>query len=481
MKGRSLIVLVFAVLGIYAYIHWGIEIKEEKQKTADENEAKLVSGDLALLQHIAIESPASGPKIEIKKSGLGWRIVQPVQDLAAQNKIENLVSALERFKKTKVIIEAKDLEARKTELAQFGLDKPRIHLEYQISNLTPVEIFIGKQNPAATGSYAQIGKTGDVILATLELDFLGTQTPEDFREMKLLSVAPSDFSEVEFIYAGKKMKFVQDDAGQWKMTSPYSLPVDQDFTKGQMEKIGYLRANSFVEKAPAADSNADIKIVIGFKKDVRDFRSNESDKRPEGAEIVLTKIKKQTKQGKMPAPTDESFDYYAKGDKTDTASIARFHYDNFSKFPEDYVKKTFEDFSIADISSVTISKPGDVPLEVVKNGSGYVVHQGATEQPGNQAAVEKALDQLRMMRAVKFEETFKAPLASLFTVEVVMKDGTKRYFGFKFEKNAAFLWFAHNGLNMKYLTAKDPIQTADFTFKALAVEKEVAKTGGKTK
>jgi hypothetical protein len=118
----------------------------------------------------------------------------------------------------------------------------------------------------------------------------------------------------------------------WKRTSlifflsksvelqPYTLPLDQDFTKSFMDKIGFVRANQFLSATPTPLTKPDIRILVGFKKDAKDLRTTEADARPQGLELLLAK----TKKGK-------EFEYYAKGDKTTAGTIAQFHYDNFTK------------------------------------------------------------------------------------------------------------------------------------------------------
>src|SRR4051794_33402562 len=101
MKGKSLLILLLVALGFGVYLYYGVQKPaEEKEKRAD-SENKLVTGDLSLLTTLVVKAK-DHPTMKLEKSGRNWKILEPLKDLAAQNKVETLVSAIERFKKTKV-------------------------------------------------------------------------------------------------------------------------------------------------------------------------------------------------------------------------------------------------------------------------------------------------------------------------------------------------------------------------------------------
>lgn len=332
MKGKGFILLLCLAVGMGLYLYYGVEKASEKKKGQEEKESKLVEGNSSLLTHLELKTEKLALKIEKQKEN--WRLTSPVKDLASSSKMESLISSFEKFKKTKTILTAEEIQKNKSLLTQYELDPPKAHLIYKTSDQAhPSEFLLGKTNHSATGLYVQ-KKGGDVVLATLDLDTLATETLNDFREMKLITVEPHQFLEVEVNALGKKMKFKKETSGEWTMTPPPSLPLDQEVIRSFMDKISLIRANEFLADTPVLKSTPDIEIIVGFKEGVQDKRSSENDLRPQGAKIILTRQQKNKRDG-----GEAWFDYFAQSDKTELARIAQFHYENFIKKPEDFIKK----------------------------------------------------------------------------------------------------------------------------------------------
>jgi hypothetical protein len=472
MKLRSLLILILVCTGLGLYIHFGIEKAGEKKEEVKEKESKLARGDLTQLQKVSIQSGEK--KVELEKVNSKWRITSPIRDLAAQSKIDNLVAALGRFKQSKVILKKEELAALKDGLKQYSLDPAKTKIEYKTSDLAqPVTLFLGGNNPNASGVYAQAGTGEPVVLATMDLDYLGTQGIDDFREMRLITVDAPEYSEVEIQRKDKnqikKMKFKKNEKDQWVMTEPYQLPIDEDLVRSETQKIGYIRANSFLSNVPDALKSPDIKIVVGFKENVHDGRTSESDSRPNGNEIVLTRVlRKAAKTSSKSSAPAEQYDYYGKSDKTPAASLAQFHYDNFAKSPEDFIRKDFDKLELAGIKTVTFKLAGSPELKIEKNQNDYVIKEGTKSKPGIGANVDAALKQIRSLHALKFLETFsKQPTSSSLTIHVENTDGKVTDFIFDFKKDASELWYIEGPLKMKYLLGKDPLVLKDFGFDAL--------------
>lgn len=474
MKGRSLLLLFAACVGLGFYLYYGVQKPSETREADKEKESRLARGDLRQLKQVSIS--ANGIKIDLEKAEGAqpvWRMIAPSKDLAASSKIESLISALERFKKTKVIYEKSEIQAQKEKLAQFGLTPPKLRVEYKTADLSdPVQIFLGGSNPSSSGTYTQVGGSdSEVLLATMDLDFLTTQVPDDFREMRLTTVDPMSFAEVEIQSNGKRMKFVRTPDDRWTMTAPYKdLPIDIEYTRSELQKISYIRANKFIETMPEALKNPDIRVLIGFKENVTDERTSVNDPRPKGVEILFgraaRKLPKLKIQSKSPDKNDE-YEYYAKSDKTSPATLARYHYDTFLKPPEDYIRKTFEIFDPSQVQKMVIrsAKMDSITVERVKDT--YEVTQGTQKKAGSKDAIENALRQIRGLRAVKFTQVFDALPSAPFWVEIETTQGQHLKFAFQFEKDFSDLWFVDGSTKMRYLLAKDPLRLKEFDFSAL--------------
>jgi hypothetical protein len=472
MKSKSLLILFFLTAALFTYVYYGIEKPAKEKESGANKENALALGKLDALQTIQIKT--ANQTIDFERQSIGWRMTAPEKDLASQSKIENLITALEKLRKTRVIADPEKLKTGKVDLAQYGLQPAKAIIRYKTSDLpNPVVIELGQANPSNTSSYVKTEKEG-VVLATMDLDFVTLGKADDYREMRFTTVGASDFEEMEFTWNGKTTKF-KHDKEDWVMTQPYQLPLDQDFTKSFMEKISFVRANTFTNTPMKGFEKPDIRIVVGFKKDVKDLRSNETDPRPQGYELRLTKVR--NTQAKKSKEKGDEFEYFAKGDKTAVGNVAKFHYDNFTKQPEDFIKKTFDVFLDAEVEKMTISKPQHADIVITKVAQDFQLTSGKDSTAADTTKVNKLLNQLRNLRASKFLEISKSQKSQpLLTIQIDRKEKKPIRFLFDLQKDATILWASQDDKILKYALPKDAIAPKDLEWNNLkaSATKEVS-------
>jgi hypothetical protein len=409
MKGRSLLVLSVLTIGILVYVYYGIQKPAEKKIELAEKENALARGKLDKIEWIQITTGTESFRLD--RQNEGWKISSPLQDLAAQSKIETLISAIEKTKKMKTLIEKDELEKKSFNKTQYGLQPVKLKVEYKTSDLPkPYILNLGDSNPAATGIFFETEDMG-IGLGSMELDYLNSQTSKDFREMRLTTVSAGDFDEVSITSKNKTMKLKRDN-GEWKMLQPFQLPLDQEIVNNFVEKIGFIRATEFLSKPAPSLSNPDIRIVVGFKQGIRDGRSTESDKRPQGLELLLSKVKA---------------DYYAKSDKTPAASIIQYHYDNFLKNPEELVRRSFDRFMNADVQEILAHELGKKPRKLVRSTTGFTIDEGQGPHGIQTETVNNVLNALRTFKPSKFVKQSAIPsIKSSLKVQVTLKSSDNK-------------------------------------------------------
>lgn len=375
MKGKSLLILLFLSIGMLTYVYYGIQKPAELKETSTED--RVFRGNVEKLQWIEISK--LDQKIRFERQNIGWKLTSPFTDLAAQSKIETLIGSLEKFKKIRVLYNPSELEKNPPAKNQFGLSPAKLLLALKTSDQTdPFVIHLGESNPSATGVFSETADQG-ILLATMDLDPLTAQGPNDFREMRLSTVSPNDYSEVTIINNGRTLKFSKSStADEWIMTSPYkSVPLDQEATRSLIEKISFIRATEFHDRLPAQAQAPQIKIIVGFKEGVADLRTSESDSRPNGTEIQLFKLNK-----------GKESDFFAKSDKAGTAGIVQFHYDSFNKSADDLISKSFDHFIAQDVTEMSVTTSSNSQF-TVKN-------------PSENEDTTKMINHIRQIRASKF-------------------------------------------------------------------------------
>lgn len=447
MKGKSLFILFLLTVGVLAYVYYGIQKPAEQKEARADSDDTIAGGTLDKLEWIEVSVASEIFRLERQETE-GWRLASPLQDLAAQSKIESLVAALQKMKKMKILFSKEEIAKNVPDRIQFGLTPPRISIKYKTSDLAnPFQIAIGSSNPAATGLFFETQDIG-IGVGSMELDFLANQTSKDFRELRLTTVSANDFSEFSVTAKGRSMKFKKDGT-EWKMTEPFQFPVDQEEVSGLAEKIGFIRVNDFLNKTPPSLAKPEIKVVVGFGQGVKDARSNESDSRPSGLEILLSRSKN---------------DYYAKSDKTPAGTIVPYHFENFLKSPEEFVRKSFDRFLNADVQEIQAHEIGKRPVTVTRSSSG--LGEGA----------EKALNFVRSFKPRRFIKKSEPPseLKSGLRLQIRLKDKTeqikKLLFVFDLGSKVPLVTVDDGDSQLQYEFAKDALDLKVFEMKESATE-----------
>ncbi len=487
MNLKALLILLALSLGFGSYLYFGIQKPAEERQAREDEENRIAEGDFTLLESIKLFTKGfmKSPIVLTRdKDRNTWSITSPEKDLAATGKVESLITALEKFKKTKEIMTAEEAKQQnKRSEEAYGLNEPRLKVEFKTSAMaSPSTFTLGALNPSSSGTYARLGDDGAIVLATTDLDTYANQKVEDFREMRLTTVPSSDFQEVEIQNGVKKMKFARDAANKWSMVYPAGFPIDQEYTENQLEKVSFLRANKFLAQKPTALSQPEIRVLVGFKENVHDGRTHAGDKRPSGVEISLARTKRAKLAAKKPGEESaaETHNFYAMTDKTQASEISRFHFENFARSPEDFVKKSFDDYETSEIKQVTFLKKGGPKIEILREDEGsnakFTLKSGDKTKSINLERVEAILRPIRVIHATKFDSVLKAlPATKDFQVDYEFVNGKSRTYAFTLGKDASRLAFRNEtDWRGSYVLPGNALQLQDFDYAELAKEEGAA-------
>ena len=461
MKAKSLLILFLLASGLLTYVYYGIQKPSEEMAEHGKPEDRLAPGDFAKLEWINLKTSNLSLKLERQK--IGWKITEPVKDIASQSKVESLISGLEKFRRTKVLFSPEELAKSSPDKKQFGLLTPRSSVTYKLSNLpTPLDVFVGNPNPAATATFAETKARG-LVLATMDLDYLANQTVNDFREMRLTTVNANDFAEVKVENKSGAFKLVKEN-DLWKMVEP-TLPADPEIIRNFVDKISFVRATEFVDKVPASAGKPLAKVIVGFQKETRDQRSGENDQRPQGMELSFYQeaAKPQKKSKDQEKPEDL---YYVLSDKAGAAKTNSYHFENFQKKAGDFVKKTFDDFLLASLKSAHIKTKSE-DFEIVRQADGAYKSK---ETNLDKDKVEALLNQIRSLKADTFVATAKAlPQDADLTVTLNLENGS-RAFSFKGAKDHLSFWLKKETNILEYRASPKILLLPAFSLNALKPE-----------
>src|SRR5207253_3551028 len=152
-----------------------------------------------------------------------WRLETPFKDQADGALVENLLSDLESWQK-EGIIPAKDINADKSKLNEYGLNKPKLKLKL-IGQDRPPEILFGKDAALEGKMYVRLGDSKETFLAGQSIKKDIDKKPEDFRDRKLTDLITARVSRVVLTTPVGEID-LQKKNDHWEIVKPFHARGD---------------------------------------------------------------------------------------------------------------------------------------------------------------------------------------------------------------------------------------------------------------
>lgn len=212
MSCRAVVILaaVAALLVIFIliadYLEWGKE-------TAD----VLVDIDGDMVDSLRIEY--GDTSVLVVRRGSGWNIAAPVQDIAADPVIKDMITAMES-------ISARRSFVPDTSLAIYGLSPARIDLSLR-DHREWVELFIGDTTPNGEYRYMRRGNDALVYLIPAAAGERMMMRFSDIRSKELLAMARMDVWRIQWTEGDEHMT-VERSGNRWRITDPIRCRADGD-------------------------------------------------------------------------------------------------------------------------------------------------------------------------------------------------------------------------------------------------------------
>ncbi len=180
MKSKTTIILLAVTALLFGYLYF-IDKKSVGTQEASRQSQNVVNVQADQVDGIDIQN--GDVKIELRKKDKKWRLESPIKDQADSTAIDTLLSDIESWPKT-TTISAKEIEADKNSLSEYGLTKPKLRLKL-IGKDTPPEILIGKDAALEGKMYARFDNSKDTFVVSQAVRKAIDKKPDDFRDRKL--------------------------------------------------------------------------------------------------------------------------------------------------------------------------------------------------------------------------------------------------------------------------------------------------------
>ena len=247
MNWRTTLVLAAIALAVFAYFRF-FELKHPSTEEAKRQAQNVVKFDRTKIDGVIIQN--GDEKIEIRRRDNKWRLETPIKDQVDSSLIENLFSDLESWQKD-ATISAKEIDADKSKLNEYGLNKPKLKLKL-IGQDRPPEILFGKDAALEGKMYVRLGDSKETFLAGQSIKKDIDKKPEEFRDRKLTDLNTAQVSRLVLKTPAGEME-LQKKSDHWDIMKPLRARANEQKVGDLIAQVTSARIQQFV-----ADDRGDL-------------------------------------------------------------------------------------------------------------------------------------------------------------------------------------------------------------------------------
>ena len=247
MNWRTTVALAVIALGVFAYLRF-FEIKQPSTEEATRQAQNVLNFDREKINGIVIQN--GDERIEMRRRDNKWRLETPIKDQADNSFIENLLSDLENWQKD-ATISAREIDANKNGLNEYGLNKPKLRLKLIGQDKSP-EILFGKDAALEGRMYIRFANSKEAFLAGQSIRKDIDRKPEEIRDRKLTDLIMAHISRVILKTPAGEME-LQKIGEHWDIVKPLRARGDDQKISDLIAQVTTARIQQFV-----ADDHGDL-------------------------------------------------------------------------------------------------------------------------------------------------------------------------------------------------------------------------------
>ena len=247
MKWKTTLILFVIAAGVFAYLYF-VERNRPGTEEAVRQSQNVLNFSREKVDGIVIQN--GDDKIDIRRRDDKWRLETPIKDQADASLVNNLLLDLENWQKD-AAISAKEMEADKNKLGDYGLANPKLRLKL-IGPGAPPEILFGKDAALEGKMYVRFGNSKETFLANQSVRKAIDKKPEDFRDRKLTDLIMAQVVRVVLKTPAGEME-LQKRGDHWEIAKPLHTRADDQKVSDLIAQVTAARIQQFV-----ADDRGDL-------------------------------------------------------------------------------------------------------------------------------------------------------------------------------------------------------------------------------
>ena len=242
MRGlTSTLVLVVVLAGLGAYIYF-VDPKPSPAgvsgEPANEKNEKLYSVETDKIDEIKIA--AGGETSLLKKSDAGWKMIEPLPTDADPAESIGVAQAISSLERVRVV------EDDPKDLAKYGLENPRIRMEFKAQGNISGSLKLGDRNPTLGELYAQKNDEKTVFLVSSFQETSFNKKPFDLRDKKILKLDRDKADAIAIVRGPDSIELARSGT-EWKIVKPGAARSDYAAVEGLLGRLSGSNMSKLLE------------------------------------------------------------------------------------------------------------------------------------------------------------------------------------------------------------------------------------------
>jgi Domain of unknown function (DUF4340) len=398
MNWRTTLILAVVVLAVFAYLRF-FEMKQPSTGEAKRQAQNVVNFDRDKIDGVVIQN--GDEKIEIRRRDNKWRLETPFKDQADGALVENLLSDLESWQKEGTI-PAKDIDADKSKLNEYGLNRPKLKLKL-IGSDRPPEILFGKDAALEGRMYVRFENSKETFLAKQSVKKDIDKKAEEFRDRKLTDLTTAQVRRIALKTPAGEME-LEKKGDHWEIVKPLRARADDEKVGDLIAQVTTARIQQFV-----ADDHGDLRPYGLAEPRGSIMLFSQEGKRDQKVEIADSiKVFGQEDKGQMlqigSAPEKEKDQVYVRfSPRGAVYTLPKKIEEILNIKPADLRDYHLVRIDTNVLDRITIDVPGKSKTVLARKDGNWTI-ASRNNAPADSGAVRRLIDTLQNQRVTKFVE-----------------------------------------------------------------------------
>ncbi len=398
MNWKTTVILAIIAIAGVAYFKF-FEMKRPSTEEARRQVQNMVNFDRTKIDGIVIQN--GDQKIEIRRRDNKWRLETPIKDQADNALVESLLSDLENWRKEGTI-PAKEIDADKSKLAEYGLNNAKLKLKL-LGRDRPPEILFGKDAAMEGRMYVRFQNSKETFLAGQSVKKDIDKKPEEFRDKKLTDLVTAQVRRVILKTPAGGMELEKKDT-HWEILKPLRARADDQKVNDLISQVTSARIEEFV-----ADDRGDLRpyglaeprgsITLFDQEEKKDQKIEIG----ESIKVAGRDDKGQTLQiGSVPEKEKEQL-YVRFVPRGSVYTLPKKIEEILNTKPADLRDNHLVRIDTNILDRITIDAPGKAKTVLARKDDNWTV-VGPKSVPADSGAVRRMIDTLQNARVTRFVE-----------------------------------------------------------------------------